>query len=769
MKTLANAVLAFTLIASAQALAAAERPAAVPPGLRFIPIPPCRLLDTAVNSPATKAEESLRHVDLDDSRCGSLLPQYALHYSLQVTTYSVQAPETLPAGTAPARRATTLPAAASRKLDFDVPAGYHIAVDVDGYYVAPGTPIFPFDPPANSTGATSVTNGPRLQSTSQPRALSLHDGTTGDIYLNAAAPFTSTGVRLDVTQSPAGAQHIVSRLGDPASSSGFWIYDSTTAPSQSNAIMNVMSNGHVTILNTPIVGVRSRGSYLDAQTAYQQGPSVQNNVVHDVSITNPLDGNASSVTRVTFFNAASVDEVGSPATTKFRAFTRGYYAQNNINFDSQVMYHWAGAPFYHFRALSTYDPGGAGKETFWVKAATSGDSLTNTRADMYVSGLVGIGTATPKTSLHILGAFDNSPNNAALDANKGLTITSSAVGSSMYALGNQFGIVFAASNTSTTSNYPVSGIMAIPDTVNSAVGGSLVLQTHTMNDATLLERMRITSDGKIGIGLTNPSQQLSVAGTIQTSAGVLFPDGLQTAPYPFTAGTNTADLNRNVAGPLTSSVTNPSSSGSANLAAMAGSGNAYVRLASSEPTPTRDWRVGMTDSSGIFKIRDNVANVDRMTITGSAIHFNGDVDGTTVHATYQDLAEWVPAAERLPSGTVVVIGEDASNTVTASTHAYDTSVAGVVSPNPGLLLGVASDSKAKIATTGRVRVRVDATKSPIHKGDLLGTSDRPGMAMKSEPLDIGGVKIHRPGTLIGKALEPLATGEGEILVLLSLQ
>ena len=46
---------------------------------------------------------------------------------------------------------------------------------------------------------------------------------------------------------------------------------------------------------------------------------------------------------------------------------------------------------------------------------------------------------------------------------------------------------------------------------------------------------------------------------------------------------------------------------------------------------------------------------------------------------------------------------------------------------------------------------------------------------KSEPLDLGGVPIHRPGTLIGKALDPLkegegeGEGEGEILVLLSLQ
>jgi hypothetical protein len=147
----------------------------------------------------------------------------------------------------------------------------------------------------------------------------------------------------------------------------------------------------------------------------------------------------------------------------------------------------------------------------------------------------------------------------------------------------------------------------------------------------------------------------------------------------------------------------------------------------------------------------------------------GTITGAVIRANYQDLAEWVPATMEMPSGTVVVVGEDGDNTVTSSMRAYDTSVAGVVSANPGLLLGVASASKAKIATTGRVRVRVDATKSPIRKGDLLVTSDRPGMAMKSEPLDLAGVKLHRPGTLIGKALEPLAGGEGEIVVLLSLQ
>jgi hypothetical protein len=44
-----------------------------------------------------------------------------------------------------------------------------------------------------------------------------------------------------------------------------------------------------------------------------------------------------------------------------------------------------------------------------------------------------------------------------------------------------------------------------------------------------------------------------------------------------------------------------------------------------------------------------------------------------------------------------------------------------------------------------------------------------GVAMRSEPVSIGGVAMHRPGTLIGKALESLDKGTGEILVLLSLQ
>jgi hypothetical protein len=139
-----------------------------------------------------------------------------------------------------------------------------------------------------------------------------------------------------------------------------------------------------------------------------------------------------------------------------------------------------------------------------------------------------------------------------------------------------------------------------------------------------------------------------------------------------------------------------------------------------------------------------------------------------VGAVYQDVAEWVPASSDMTPGTVVVLNLEKNNEVRPSSSSYDTAVAGVVSKQPGIILGEGSSTKEMIATTGRVKVHVTAANGAIHVGDLLTTSELPGVAMKSLPLDLGGTKIHRPGTLIGKALEPLASGEGEILVLLSM-
>jgi hypothetical protein len=139
---------------------------------------------------------------------------------------------------------------------------------------------------------------------------------------------------------------------------------------------------------------------------------------------------------------------------------------------------------------------------------------------------------------------------------------------------------------------------------------------------------------------------------------------------------------------------------------------------------------------------------------------NITVDGN-IAAKYQDVAEWVDAAEPLEAGTVVIIDVTARNRVRASTTSYDTRVAGAVSPQPGLVLGEPGEGRVLVAQSGRVRIKADTRNGAIKPGDLLVTSPRAGYAMKG--------KSAKAGTVLGKALEPLEKGTGEILVLLTLQ
>ena len=174
--------------------------------------------------------------------------------------------------------------------------------------------------------------------------------------------------------------------------------------------------------------------------------------------------------------------------------------------------------------------------------------------------------------------------------------------------------------------------------------------------------------------------------------------------------------------------------------------------------------LGTTSPTEKLEINGNL----KLTGTGN-ITASGTIEGFNVKAKYQDVAEWVDSSEKLLAGTVVVLDSTKSNQVVASASAYDSRVAGVISLQPGIALGEEAEGRVLVATTGRVKVKVDAGNGPINIGDLLVTSDKTGLAMKSVAVEIGGVRLHRPGTLIGKALEPLEKGTGEILVLLSLQ
>jgi hypothetical protein len=247
-----------------------------------------------------------------------------------------------------------------------------------------------------------------------------------------------------------------------------------------------------------------------------------------------------------------------------------------------------------------------------------------------------------------------------------------------------------------------------------AESGNLVFSTIA-SGSPLTERMRILASGNVGIGTQTPGFRFDVqGGSINSSGGFCISGDCRTSWAQIGSQWITGG------------------SGAINYAG----GNVGIGTS----TPTEKLEV-----SGNIKVSGNI------------------------NAKYQDMAEWVDSPHDLAPGTVVVLDPDRCNEVVAATSAYDSRVAGVISFKPGITLGEEAKGRVLVATTGRVRVRVDATNGPIQIGDLLVTSNKEGFAMKSVPVDIGGVHIHRPGTLIGKALEPLAKGTGEILVLLSLQ
>lgn len=155
---------------------------------------------------------------------------------------------------------------------------------------------------------------------------------------------------------------------------------------------------------------------------------------------------------------------------------------------------------------------------------------------------------------------------------------------------------------------------------------------------------------------------------------------------------------------------------------------------------------------------------------GAAAYFDGDLVVTgVIHLAKADYAEDFTASsmEGVEPGAVMVL--DDIGGVTLSQHAYDKRVAGLVSGagdyKPAVILDHddSRPNRLPLALMGKAFCMVDATDAPIEIGDLLTTSSCPGHAMKAtDPL-------RAWGAIIGKALQPLASGRGLIPVLVRLQ
>ncbi len=197
---------------------------------------------------------------------------------------------------------------------------------------------------------------------------------------------------------------------------------------------------------------------------------------------------------------------------------------------------------------------------------------------------------------------------------------------------------------------------------------------------------------------------------------------------------------------------------------------------------TSNWGVGGTSESGAGVSASSQRGTGLRASGSPAGQFDGDVTvngNATVTGTitadvdifiaHADCAEDfdIAGVEQTEPGTVMVIEQD--GVLRRSERAYDKRVAGVISGagdyKPGIVLDKqqSSGNRMPVALVGKVYCKVDAQYASIEVGDLLTSSATPGHAMKADD------PVKSFGSVIGKALRPLADGRGLIPILIALQ
>ncbi|OGE42255.1 hypothetical protein A3B45_04485 [Candidatus Daviesbacteria bacterium RIFCSPLOWO2_01_FULL_39_12] len=89
----------------------------------------------------------------------------------------------------------------------------------------------------------------------------------------------------------------------------------------------------------------------------------------------------------------------------------------------------------------------------------------------------------------------------------------------------------------------------------------------------------------------------------------------------------------------------------------------------------------------------------------------------------------ISAEDKLEDGLIV---STAQQGYSLTKTAYDSAMVGVIAQNPAVSFSLDDNPDAQpVISTGTVRVRVSTANGPIQKGDLITSSDTPGVGMKA--------------------------------------
>jgi hypothetical protein len=410
-------------------------------------------------------------------------------------------------------------------------------------------------------------------------------------------------------------------------------------------------------------GTLSGPIYNSWSNAYTSAPRNDGSVIRTYTL-NLYNATGGTTDRVTHYYTYSQDEccASTPVTMYYGRFN-GFYNQVNIIYDATIYYHNSNQ--FYYRAFSEVE----NKVTFSIKASTTVNSISGTKADLYLSGDAQIDRSLNiGTTLGVTGA-------ATLSSTLGVASDSTLSGDLILRTSGGSRFQTAIRHYYESQSRYAGEIQFLPE---GSSGSALSFITNPSGGGQT-ERLRITQAGNIGIGTASPSYTLDVNGTFNATSNSLIGGTLGVtgaATLSSTLGVTGAATLSSTLG-VTGAATLSSTLGVTGLATLSGdlyntgneyfydnTGNygdqikyrvinVYAQSGIQANGPNPDFRKQQLVINGVQVYEYSINNVMSLTILNAATL---DVISTTHYSTYNNATNVNNLATAMNNMTISQIG-----------------------------------------------------------------------------------------------------------------